>query len=91
MGLLDFNKAPEQKIEKALNKAVESINLQPKDGLIHAGAFEIGIVGQQKVSIILDGVLGYLQRSDREIVDVKLHTGGIGDNVRSLSAVVLYK
>lgn len=91
MALFGAGKTAEEKMEKTIEEALESMNIQPEDGFVHAGAFELGIVSQKKVSVLMNAVLVRLQKQGREIVDVQFHTGGVGENVRSLSAVVLYK
>ena len=91
MALFGSDKTLEEKMERTLEKAIEDMNIQPSDGLIHAGAFEVGIISQKKVSVLTIAVLVHLQKQGRQIVDMQRHVGGVGETVRSVSAVVLYK
>lgn len=92
MSLFGSDKTLEQKMEGGIAEAIESMNIQPADGFIHAGAFEIGgMMSQKKISVLVNGVLVHLQKQGRKIVDMQLHVGGIGENVRSVSAIVLYE
>lgn len=92
MGLFGSEKTLEEKMESSIRDAIESMNIQPADGLIHAGAFEIGSsISQVKTSVLVNGVLVHLQKQGRKIVDMQLHVGGWGESTRSVSAIVLYE
>lgn len=75
MGLFGSNKPEEERQLERVAKCLESLNLQVKDGLVHAGWFEVdvGLSGfTAKTSQVLDGVFEYVQKRGYEIVNVQM-------------------
>ena len=90
MGLFS-GKSSEEKTVQKVAKALESMNVRPEDGLVHAGVFDLGLMNDAKAaSAVLNGILEYLQQSDREIVSV---TSGLsyGGDAGSLIYTILYR
>lgn len=90
MALFGSGKSDEDKQLERVAKALESLNLQEKNGLVHAGWFTLsGFVGvDARSSQVIDGVLEYMQKQNYEIVDVKISApDGTGDR----TLLVLYR
>ena len=58
MGFMGTGKSAEDKALEKLATYLENMDLRPKDGLVHAGAFEMaGGYSRKNTSRILNGVL----------------------------------
>lgn len=91
MGLFGGGKPEEEKQLERVARALESLNLQEKDGLVHAGWFEAetGLSGiTAKTSQVIDGVFEYIQKQGYEIVNVQM---SIRENSFNPIILVLYK
>ena len=54
------------------------MDLRTKDGMVHAGAFEMaGGYSRKNTSRILNGVLEFMQKQGYEILDVQLSPSGM--------------
>ena len=74
MGLFGSDKSEEDKQLERVAKCLDAMQLQEKDGLLHAGLFNLDfsiMSGDGKDSQIVDGVLEFMQKQGYEIVDVK--------------------
>ena len=89
MGLFS-SKTEEDKAYERVAKALEAMRMKHPDGKVHAGVFDVSAFADMgEISSTIDGVLGFLQENDREIIDVKLtDTGTAAIGVKVL---VLYR
>ena len=73
MGFMGTGKSAEDKALEKLATYLENMDLRPKDGMVHAGAFEMaGGYSRKNTSRILNGVLEFMQKQGYEILDVQL-------------------
>lgn len=89
MGLFG-SKTEKDKAYERVAKALEATRMKDPDGKVHAGVFDASAFADMgEISSTIDGVLGFLQENDREIIDVKLtDTGTAAIGVKVL---VLYR
>lgn len=89
MGLFS-SKTEKDKAYERVAKALEAMRMKHPDGKVHAGVFDVSAFADMgEISSTIDGVLGFLQENDREIIDVKLtDTGTAAIGVKVL---VLYR
>lgn len=72
MGLFDGGRTQEDKNLEKIARALDEMRLKEPDGLLHAGCFGVSMIADAaSISMVLDGVLEFLQKNGREIVDVK--------------------
>ena len=82
MGFMGTGKSAEDKALEKLATYLENMDLRPKDGMVHAGAFEMaGGYSRKNTSRILNGVLEFMQKQGYEILDVQLSPSGMGDSL----------
>ena len=88
MGFMGTGKSAEDKALEKLATYLENMDLRPKDGMVHAGAFEMaGGYSRKNTSRILNGVLEFMQKQGYEILDVPLSPAiGFGMKVAALPA-----
>lgn len=81
MGLFDGKSAEDKNLEK-IARALDEMRLKDADGRVHAGCFCTSLLADASdASLILDGVLEFLQRNDREIVNVATTATSAGSNM----------
>ena len=67
MGFMGTGKSAEDKALEKLATYLENMDLRPKDGMVHAGAFEMaGGYSRKNTSRILNGVLEFMQKQGYE-------------------------
>lgn len=92
MGIMGMGKSSEDKALEKLATYLDNMDLQEKDGMVHAGAFELaGGYGRKSTSRILNGVLEFMQKQGCEIVDMQLPPSGMRDRLMCCTVLVLYK
>ena len=92
MGFMGTGKSAEDKALEKLATYLENMDLRPKDGMVHAGAFEMaGGYSRKNTSRILNGVLEFMQKQGYEILDVQLSPSGMGDRLQSPAVPWSYK
>ncbi len=92
MALFGSNKSQEEKIMEKMASYLQDMCIPEKDGLVHAGCFEISSgTSRAKTSTIINGIMEYLQKNQFEIVDVKVSPSGMGDSLLCLTVLILYK
>lgn len=92
MGLINMGKNAEDKTLEKLATYLDNMNLQEKDGTVHAGAFELaGGYSRKNTSRILNGVLEFMQKQGYEIVNMQIAPSGMGDSLMSCMVLVVYK
>ena len=77
MGFMGTGKSAEDKALEKLATYLENMDLRPKDGMVHAGAFEMAG--------------GYMQKQGYEILDVQLSPSGMGDSLLCCLVLITYK
>ena len=88
MGFMGTGKSAEDKALEKLATYLENMDLRPKDGMVHAGAFEMA---GKNTSRILNGVLEFMQKQGYEILDVQLSPSGMGDSLLCCLVLITYK
>ena len=92
MGFMGTGKSAEDKALEKLATYLENMDLRPKDGRVHAGAFEMaGGYSRKNTSRILNGVLEFMQKQGYEILDVQLSPSGMGDSLLCCLVLITYK
>ena len=92
MGFMGTGKSAEDKALEKLATYLENMDLRPKDGMVHAGAFEMaGGYSRKNTSRILNGVLEFMQKQGYEILDVQLSPSGMGDSLLCCLVLITYK
>ncbi|OUO91105.1 hypothetical protein B5F40_04795 [Gordonibacter sp. An230] len=98
MGLFGSGKFDEEKLQERVAKALDEMGLtvesvSENDGALHVGCFQggSGLSSFKNLSLTIEGVIGFLQANDREIVDVKASPCGSGDSIMSQLVTVLYR
>ena len=85
MGLFDGGKSQEEKDLEKVARALETMRVKEPDGYVHAGCFKVSL---DTTSMVIDGVLEFLQRNGREIVDVKQGLASGADASNALYTVL---
>lgn len=92
MGLINMGKNAEDKTLEKLATYLDNMDLQEKDGTVHAGAFELaGGYSRKNMSRILNGMLEFMQKQGYEIVNMQIAPSGMGDSLMSCMVLVVYK
>lgn len=92
MGIMGMGKSSEDKALEKLATYLDNMDLQEKDGMVHAGAFELAAgYSRKSASRIPNGVLEFMQKQSYEIVDMQLPPSGMGDSLMCCTVLVLYK
>lgn len=92
MGIMGMGKSSEDKAFEKLATYLDNMDLQEKDGMVHAGAFELaGGYSRKSTSRILNSVLEFMQKQGYEIVDMQLSPSGMGDSLMCYTVLVLHK
>lgn len=95
MGLFGDGKSDEEKYQTRVAKALEEMGISAEtvgqpDGMVHAGCFQgTTALSYRTLSQLIEGVLQFLQKQGRTIVDVKVCS--VGDSGVSALVTVLYR
>ena len=72
MALFGQGKTDEEKSLEKIAKALDSMRRKEPNGCLHAGCFGMGVLfDANDASLVVEGVLEFLQKNGREVVDVK--------------------